>query len=515
MLPEVEPTRDGRRVRGRRADPRAALRPPRGGPLPRPAGAVGLRRAAPLPLQAARPPAARPAAARRSGLDVLREIRAVEGAIGRYDPALPVIVLSGRGTDADRVRGFAEGADDYVVKPFHYDGAGGADARGAAPARRAARGAAADRRDLHRPVAARGAGRRSGRRARQQGVRPAAGAGGRARRACSRSRSCSATCGGFGRMGRTRTLDSHASRLRRKLDPESGRFVINCWGVGYRLIDGREVGAEQSARRLGWPAGRWRRRPWSARRPGARSAARAALNRGAARAAPPASGAGAVPARHRRGGRGVPRRWSWRSPRSTISTARSTAVRRRRSCGRSPAGRPGRDSAVERWRTAAGRSCTAIELRWRAGSATVTGRPAAARAGARQPDRERDRARRASGTGGGHPGGGTGADRGQRWRLPGPRTERGGGEDGARRAGHDRRPERRRPPRAWVGGGGADRLRARRPIRRPCATTVRPWRCWSCRSPGARIPRLPRRRARREPARPRGRVPRRRAWRAR
>ena len=52
-----------------------------------------------------------------SGLDVLREIRASEGATGRYDPALPVIVLSGRGTDTDRVRGFAEGADDYIVKP--------------------------------------------------------------------------------------------------------------------------------------------------------------------------------------------------------------------------------------------------------------------------------------------------------------------------------------------------------------------------------------------------------------
>jgi DNA-binding response OmpR family regulator len=37
---------------------------------------------------------------------------------------------------------------------------------------------------------------------------------------------------------RTRTLDSHASRLRRKLDPEHGRFVINCWGIGYRLIEG-------------------------------------------------------------------------------------------------------------------------------------------------------------------------------------------------------------------------------------------------------------------------------------
>jgi DNA-binding response OmpR family regulator len=54
------------------------------------------------------------------GLDVLHEIRASGGATGRYDPAMPVIVLSGRGTDADRVRGFAEGADDYIVKPFHY-----------------------------------------------------------------------------------------------------------------------------------------------------------------------------------------------------------------------------------------------------------------------------------------------------------------------------------------------------------------------------------------------------------
>ena len=42
---------------------------------------------------------------------------------------------------------------------------------------------------------------------------------------------------GFRSMGRTRTLDSHASRLRRKLDPEAGRYVINIWGVGYRLID--------------------------------------------------------------------------------------------------------------------------------------------------------------------------------------------------------------------------------------------------------------------------------------
>jgi DNA-binding response OmpR family regulator len=43
---------------------------------------------------------------------------------------------------------------------------------------------------------------------------------------------------GYRTPARTRTLDSHASRLRRKLDPEHGRYVVNCWGVGYRLVDG-------------------------------------------------------------------------------------------------------------------------------------------------------------------------------------------------------------------------------------------------------------------------------------
>jgi DNA-binding response OmpR family regulator len=42
---------------------------------------------------------------------------------------------------------------------------------------------------------------------------------------------------GYRACGTTRTLDSHASRLRRKLDVDSsGRWVINIWGVGYRLI---------------------------------------------------------------------------------------------------------------------------------------------------------------------------------------------------------------------------------------------------------------------------------------
>jgi DNA-binding response OmpR family regulator len=48
---------------------------------------------------------------KRDGFEILREVR-------RLQPALPVIILTARGEEADRVRGLREGADDYVVKPF-------------------------------------------------------------------------------------------------------------------------------------------------------------------------------------------------------------------------------------------------------------------------------------------------------------------------------------------------------------------------------------------------------------
>jgi DNA-binding response OmpR family regulator len=43
---------------------------------------------------------------------------------------------------------------------------------------------------------------------------------------------------GFQSFGTTRTLDSHACRLRKKLTAHGDAFLINVWGVGYRLIDG-------------------------------------------------------------------------------------------------------------------------------------------------------------------------------------------------------------------------------------------------------------------------------------
>src|SRR5208283_1417149 len=48
---------------------------------------------------------------KKDGLDVLAELR-------RIRPTLPVIILTARGTEEDRVRGLKMGADDYVVKPF-------------------------------------------------------------------------------------------------------------------------------------------------------------------------------------------------------------------------------------------------------------------------------------------------------------------------------------------------------------------------------------------------------------
>ena len=56
-----------------------------------------------------------------SGLDVLREIRDADGVESRFDPHLPVIVLTGRGAEVDRVRGLDAGADDYLTKPFDLE----------------------------------------------------------------------------------------------------------------------------------------------------------------------------------------------------------------------------------------------------------------------------------------------------------------------------------------------------------------------------------------------------------
>jgi DNA-binding response OmpR family regulator len=49
-------------------------------------------------------------------------------------------------------------------------------------------------------------------------------------------------------VGTTRTLDSHACRLRRKLGAGGGRYVVNVWGVGYRLVDAPALVDEREMR---------------------------------------------------------------------------------------------------------------------------------------------------------------------------------------------------------------------------------------------------------------------------
>jgi len=172
-----------------------------------------------------------------SGLDVLREIRASDGVTSRFDPGLPVIVLTGRGADADRVRGLDCGADDYVVKPFAYEEV------------RARIGAVLRRRlgEREGPCRVGEIVVDPGRRKVWVGEREVALSNkefGLLRVLASdparvfSKRELLEAVWGYRTAARTRTLDSHASRLRRKLDPEHGRFVVNAWAYGYRLIDG-------------------------------------------------------------------------------------------------------------------------------------------------------------------------------------------------------------------------------------------------------------------------------------
>ena len=48
-----------------------------------------------------------------SGLELCRRLRS-----GRHARHIPIILLTARGEEGDRIRGLTTGADDYVVKPF-------------------------------------------------------------------------------------------------------------------------------------------------------------------------------------------------------------------------------------------------------------------------------------------------------------------------------------------------------------------------------------------------------------
>lgn len=169
--------------------------------------------------------------------DLVRRLR--EGEPGRtWDRDVPVIVLAAKDTDAvDRIRAFERGADDVLERPFSYQELV---ARIRAVLRRAAP-PPPDRFEIGELVVD-----RTTRRATLRGAAlPLSGKElallAKLAEAPSRvfaKQELLRDVWGFRSLTQTRTLDSHASRLRRKLAlADEDVYVINVWGVGYRLLD--------------------------------------------------------------------------------------------------------------------------------------------------------------------------------------------------------------------------------------------------------------------------------------
>jgi DNA-binding response OmpR family regulator len=173
-----------------------------------------------------------------SGLDLLRQVRAADPAASRIDAGLPVVLLTGRTGEVDRIRGFERGADDFVAKPFSYG-----ELRGRIDAvLRRARGRRGGGRlrvgDLDvDPVARQARLRGKELPLSQKEFALLLALAGEPRRVWTKEELLRDVWG-FRSMGTTRTLDAHACRLRHKLRADGDRFLVNVWGVGYRLLDG-------------------------------------------------------------------------------------------------------------------------------------------------------------------------------------------------------------------------------------------------------------------------------------
>jgi DNA-binding response OmpR family regulator len=170
------------------------------------------------------------------GPELCRRLR--EGEPGRsWDRQVPVILLGRQEADpVDRVRAFDRGCDDYLDRPFFYDELV---ARIRAVLRRAAPAIVerleVDGIEIDRPT----------RRVTVDGERvvlPTKEYELLLKLASYPSRVFTKEellreVWGFRSIGRTRTLDSHASRLRRRLNGPGRRpYVQNVWGVGYSLL---------------------------------------------------------------------------------------------------------------------------------------------------------------------------------------------------------------------------------------------------------------------------------------
>ena len=178
----------------------------------------------------------------RSGLDLLRELRAAGS-------TLPVLLLTARGSEADKVLGLELGADDYVTKPFSLrelvarvralvrreerrdaGGEGGAPSR-SVPPRFTIGDAEIDldafelRRDgVAHPLSRKEAAMLTLLQERRGTV-------------VTRQLFLRLVWEGGDHVG-TRTIDTHMLNLRQKLEPDAAepRFLLTVHGVGYRLL---------------------------------------------------------------------------------------------------------------------------------------------------------------------------------------------------------------------------------------------------------------------------------------
>ena len=170
-------------------------------------------------------------------LELLDAVRRSDGLASRIDPDVPLIVLTARADELARVRYLDRGCDDVVAKPFSY----------------------LELRARVRALLRRSHGRAHRRRVIEIGALRIDTVT-REVRVGETTVELSAmeyalltrlvgepTCvftkaellrdvWGFRAQGRTRTLDSHACRLRHKLSANGDRgWIENIWGVGYRL----------------------------------------------------------------------------------------------------------------------------------------------------------------------------------------------------------------------------------------------------------------------------------------
>ncbi len=174
---------------------------------------------------------------RKSGYDVCREIR-------RGDRKIPIIMLTAKGEELDKVLGLELGADDYMAKPF---GLKELLARIRAVLRRTEPDPSEKQEtpvpdllviggtvvDFKRMECSRGGGTQRMSKIELDIIRALAGAGG----AVVERNALMARVWGPGSHGCSRKLDQHISQLRKKIeaDPANPRIIESVYGTGYRM----------------------------------------------------------------------------------------------------------------------------------------------------------------------------------------------------------------------------------------------------------------------------------------